>query len=64
MMSEYSMPIQSVFRRPVPAGLELLEARACRLFPDASRSSYMDNAIIAARNACRRDLLSRFRLVT
>jgi len=62
-MSEYRLSLSQVFRLPVPVGSELLEARINRLHPDLGRSSYMDRAIVAARNACRRDLLKRFRLV-
>ena len=64
LMSEYRLSLSQVFRLPVPVGSELLEARINRLHPDLGRNSYMDRAIVAARNACRRDLLKRFRLDT
>jgi len=62
-MSEYHMPLSSVFKLRVPAGLELLEARRNRLAPDINRVSYLDRCIIAARNRCRADLEARFTIV-
>ena len=57
------MSLPAVFRLPLGAGLALLEARGCRLHPDLSHIGYIDRAIITARNACRRELLSHYRLV-
>jgi hypothetical protein len=63
LASEYHMSLPAIFRLSVTAGLALLEARLCRLHPSLDRVSYVERCIIAARNQCRRDLLSRFTLI-
>jgi len=63
LASEYQLPLASIFRLPFAAGLALLEARACRLHPGHGLS-YIDRAIVSARNATRRRLLTTHRLVT
>ena len=57
------MSLSAIFRLPVVAGLELIEARRSRLQPDASRIGYVDRCIINARNACRADLERRYTIV-
>lgn len=54
-MAEYSLSLGLAFRLSFTAGLALLEARACRLFPGQG-ITYIDRAIIAARNATARRL--------
>lgn len=56
------MSLDAIFRLPVPAGLELLEARSWRLYPSLERLSYLDQAIIAARNRKRAELERFFRI--
>lgn len=62
-MSEYAMSLSAVFSLSFPAGVALLEARQCRLNPGV-QLGWIDRAIIAARNACRRRLTSLYRIVT
>lgn len=63
LASEYRLTLAAVFRLPVAAGFELLEARGWRLFPSLDRISYLDQAIISARNRKRADLERHFRIV-
>ncbi len=63
LMSEYHMPLPTLFRLPVSAGFELLEARGWRLFPSLDRVSYIDRAIIRARNRKRAELEGHFQIV-
>lgn len=62
MMSEYHMSLPGIFRLSVHAGFALLEARSCRLAPSPNTISFLDRAIIAARAACRREILKHYRL--
>lgn len=62
-MAEYSYTLRDATRLSFPAGLALLEARACRLFPGQG-ITYIDRAIIAARNATRARLSRSHRLVS
>lgn len=55
-----SLPV--IFRLPVPAGFELLEARNCRRFPSPDRIGYIDREIIAARNRKRAELERHFHI--
>lgn len=57
------MSLSTIFRLPVAAGFELLEARSWRLFPSLSRVSYLDQAIIRARNRKRAELERFFTIV-
>lgn len=61
-MSEYHMSVGRVFRFSTNAGFALLEARSCRLAPNPNTISFLDRAIIAARAACRREILKHYRL--
>lgn len=61
LMAEYGLSLGGAFRLSFPAGLALLEARACRLYPGQGLG-YIDRAIIAARNAARRRLLTSHRM--
>lgn len=63
LAAEYHMTLAAIFRLPVPAGFELLEARSWRLFPSLSRVSYLDQAIIRARNRKRAELEQSFSIV-
>lgn len=63
LASEYHMTLAAIFRLPVTAGLALLEARSCRLYPTADRISYVERCIISARAARRRELLSQYTLI-
>lgn|GEM_PF-5191287 len=56
------MTLSAIFRLPLPAGLALLEARSCRLSPDAARISYLDRCIYNARAACRERILQHYTL--
>lgn len=63
LMAEYSLSLGLAFRLSFAAGLALLEARSSRLYPGQGLG-YIDRAIIAARNATRRRLLTSHRLVS
>jgi len=54
------MTLAQIFALPVAAGFELLEARNWRLHPSLDRVTYLDRAIIAARNRKRRELEAFF----
>lgn len=64
LLSSYAhLTLASAFRLSLSAGLALLEARSCRLYPGQTLS-HIDRAIIAARNRTRRHLLATHRLIT
>jgi hypothetical protein len=63
LCSEYRMALGEVFRLSFPAGLALLEARTARLYPGHGLS-YIDRAIVTARNATRRRLSRSHRIVS
>lgn len=63
LLAEYHLTLPQVFRLSFAAGLALLEARGSRLYPGQGLG-YIDRAIIAARNATRRRLLTSHRLVS
>lgn len=57
------MTLAAIFRLPVAAGFELLEARSWRLTPSLGRLSHIDQAIISARNRKRAELERHYLIV-
>jgi hypothetical protein len=63
LAAEYHLPLGAIFHLSFPAGLALLEARTARLYPGHGLS-YIDRAIVTARNATRRRLSRSHRIVS